>query len=62
MLLLKQVARCMKTARILSFSGKYFPVFGLNVETFSPNVGKYGLGKTPNTDTFHAVSVFWKED
>ena len=30
------------------FSGLYFPVF-------SPNTGKYGPGKTPHLDTFHAV-------
>ena len=30
------------------FSGPYFPVFGLNT-------GKYGPGKTPYLDNFHAV-------
>ena len=30
------------------FSGPYFP-------EFSPNTGKYGPGKTPHFDTFHAV-------
>ena len=30
------------------FSGPYYPVFGLNT-------GKYGPGKTPSLDTFHAV-------
>ena len=35
------------------FSGPYFPVFGLNI--FSLNTGKYGPGKTPYLDTFHAV-------
>ena len=30
------------------FPGPYFPVF-------SPNTRKYGPGKTPYLDTFHAV-------
>ena len=30
------------------FSGPYFLIFGLNT-------GKYGPGKTPYLDTFHAV-------
>ena len=37
-----------KSVQIRSFSGLYFPVFGLNT-------GKYGPGKTPYLDTFHAV-------
>ena len=32
------------------FSGLYFPVS-------SPNTGKYGPGKTPYLDTFHAVEA-----
>ena len=35
---------CMKSVRIGSFSGAYFPEFGLNTErygVFSPNPGKY---------------------
>ena len=42
------------------FSGPYFPAFGLNTERlslFSPNAGKWGPGKTPYLDTFHAVVV-----
>ena len=35
-----------------TFSGPYFPVFGLNMERYS---GKYGPEKTPYFDTFHAV-------
>ena len=38
-----------KSVRIRSFSGPYFPVF-------SPNAGKYGLEKTPYLVTFHAVN------
>ena len=43
-----------KSVSIRSFSGPYFPVFGLNT-------GKYGPEKTPYLDTFHAVPMiyFW---
>ena len=34
-----------KSVRIRSFSGPYFPAFGLNFPVFSPNAGKYGPGK-----------------
>ena len=47
-----------KSVQIHSFSGPYFPVFGLNTETFSlfsPNAGKYGPEKTPYWDTFHTA-------
>ena len=46
-----------KKCRVWSFSGLYFPAFGLNTDrydylsVFSPNAGKCGL-KTPNTDTY----------
>ena len=33
---------CVESIRILSYSGPYFPAFGLNTERFSPNAGKYG--------------------
>ena len=53
---------CLKSVQIRSFSDPYFPVFGLNTDiygvnlgNFSPNLGKYGLEKTPYLDTFHAV-------
>ena len=32
------------------YENSYFPVF-------SPNTGKYGPGKTPYLDTFHAVYI-----
>ena len=38
--------------------GPYFPAIGLNTEryeVFSSNAGKYGPGKTPYLETFHAV-------
>ena len=44
-----------------TFSGPYFPVFGLTMEStpylsvFSSNAGKYGPEKTLYLDTFHAV-------
>ena len=40
----------MKSVRIRSFSGPYFPVF-------SPNAGKYGPEKTPYLDTFDVVEA-----
>ena len=61
---------CVKSVRIWSYSGPYFPAFGLNT-------GRYGVALhiqserrkmrtriTRNTDTFHAVTiifmiVFW---
>ena len=39
---------CVKSVRIRSYSGPYFPAFGLNKEIYSvplrihPNAGKYG--------------------
>ena len=35
---------CVKSVRIQSFSGPYFPTFGLNTKryVFNPNAGKYG--------------------
>ena len=38
-----------KASKYGVFSGPYFPVF-------SPNTGKYGPGKAPYLDAFHAVS------
>ena len=37
-----------KSVQIRSFSGLYFPVFGLNMR-------KYGPEKTPYLDSFHSV-------
>ena len=45
---LKLASTLHENVQIWSFSGPYFPVFGLNR-------GKYGAGKTPYLDTFHAV-------
>ena len=43
-------SHCVKSVKIRSYSGPYFPAF-------SPNVGKYGPEITPYLDTFHAVSI-----
>ena len=53
---------CVKSVRIRSFSGLYFPVFGLNTEIYRINLRiqyKYRkiqtTKKTPNADTFDVV-------
>ena len=53
---------CVKSVHIRSFSGPYFPAFGLNwrdteyLSVLVQNAGKYRLEKLRiNTDTFHAV-------
>ena len=61
-----------KSVRIRSFSGPYFPAFGLNTERYGVSLRiqsecgkirtrktprKIRTSKTPNTDTFHAVFV-----
>ena len=52
---------CVKSVRIRSFSGPYFPAFGLNTEIYGVNLpiqsecGKIRTRKTPNTDTFYVV-------
>ena len=55
---------CLKSVRNRSFSGPYFPAFGLNMKRYSvpPRIqsecGKIWTRKTPNTDTFHAVLYY----
>ena len=52
---------CVKSVHIPSFSGPYFPAFGLNTERYSVSLriqsecGKIRTKKTPNTDTFNAM-------
>ena len=52
---------CVKSVRIQSYSGPYFPAFGLNTERYSVSLriqsecGKIRTRITPNTETFHAV-------
>ena len=52
---------CMKSALIRSFSGPYFPAFGLNMERYPVSLsiqskcGKIWTRKISNTDAFHAM-------
>ena len=52
-----------KSVHIRSYSGPYFPVFGLNTERYGvylriqSDCGKIRTSITPNTDTFYAVSI-----
>ena len=53
--------KCVKSVQIQSFSGPYFPVFGLNTERYCVSLrvqsecGKIRTIKTPNKDAFNAV-------
>ena len=57
-------SHCVKSDRIRSFSGLYFLVFGLNTEKLSislriqSEIGKIRTTKTPNTDSFHTMTLF----
>ena len=52
-----------KRCQFRSYSGLYFPAFGLNTERYSVSLriqskcGKIRTRITPNTDTFRAVNV-----
>ena len=52
---------CVKSVRIRSHSGPYFPAFGLNTERYSvflrmqSECGKIRTTINPNTDTFYVV-------
>ena len=54
---------CVKSVRIQSSSGPYFPAFGLNTEGHSVSLriqfecGKIRTRTTPNTDTFYTVII-----
>ena len=54
---------CMKGVQIRSFFWSVFSAFGLNTERYGvslriqSNTGKYEPEKTPDLDTFHAVSI-----
>ena len=56
-------SHCVKSVRIRRLSDPYFPAFGLNMERYSVSLriqfecGKIRTRKTPNMDTFHAVSL-----
>ena len=53
----------MKRVRIRSYSGLYFPTFGLNTERYSLSLrfqsecGKIRIRITPNMDIFYAVQL-----
>ena len=53
-----------KSVLIRSFSGSYFPAFGLNTERYfvslriQSDCRKIRTRITPNTDTFYAVNIF----
>ena len=53
---------CVKSVRVRSLSGLYFPAFGLNAGRCGLSLciqlecGKMWTRKTPNTDTFYAVN------
>ena len=52
---------CVKSVRIRSYSGPYFPAFGLNAKKYGvflhiqSEQGKMQTRITPNTDIFHVM-------
>ena len=54
---------CVKNVCIRSFSGPYFPAFGMNTERYGLSIriqskcGKIRATKTPNKDIFYAVCI-----
>ena len=57
---------CMKSVQIRSFSGPYFPLFGLNTEIYSANLliqSEFREIKTLYLDTFYAmfsnIALLW---
>ena len=57
---LKELLHCVKSVRIRSYSGQYFPTFGLKRELYGVSLriqskcGKIRTRITPNTDAFRA--------
>ena len=55
---------CVKSNRIQSYSGPYFPAFGLNTERCRVSLGILSECElmrtriTPNTDTFYAAIIY----
>ena len=55
------ILNCVKKVRIRSYSGPYFPAFGLNTERYCLSLriqsecGKIRTRITPNKGTFYAV-------
>ena len=64
-LLIKNELYCMKSVRIQSYSGPYFPAFELTTVRYSVSLriqsecGKIQTRITPNGDTFYAVLVLF---
>ena len=58
---LENISYTVKSVRIRSYSGPYFPAFGLNMERYSVSLciqsecGKMRTRVSPNWDTFYAV-------
>ena len=58
-----ELNHCVKSVRIWSYSGPYFPAFGLNTERYSISLciqsecGKIRTRVTPNIVTFYAVNI-----
>ena len=52
----KVVCYCVKNVRIRDFSSPHFPAFGINTEIYAVRMRENTDQKTPNTDTFYAVS------
>ena len=56
------ITHCMKNVRVWSFSGPYFPAFGLNTERYGiflriqTECSKIWTRKTPNADAFQAAT------
>ena len=56
-------SHCVKRVHIRSFSGPCFSTFGLNTDSYGVNLriqsecGKVRARKTPNMDTFYALSL-----
>ena len=45
----------LKNVRIWSYSGPYFPAFGLNTERYSPSISPYLVRMRENTDQNNSV-------
>ena len=56
---------CVKSVQIMSYSGPYFPAFGLNLGRYQvslhihPKFRKIWTRITPKTDIFHAVALIF---
>ena len=59
-------SHCVKRVRIRSFSGPYFPAFGLNTDRYSdlsvvsPNTGKYGPENFRTRKFFTQCQCYWE--